>query len=138
MNKLPLFSPVILRIGISLVFLWFGISQLSDPSSWIGYVPDFITQMSHLGVTTIVLINGAFEIIFGSMLLCGFYTRFAALLLAVHMLDITYTVGFDAIGVRDFAISIATIAIFLNGMDWFSLDRWNKEAPARETLQDLN
>ena len=129
---------MILRIGISLVFLWFGISQLSDPASWIGYVPDFITQMSHLSVTTIVLINGAFEIIFGSMLLCGFYTRFAALLLALHMLDITFTVGFDAIGVRDFGISIASIAVFLNGMDWFSLDRWKKGSPVQESLQNLN
>ena len=124
MNKLKLFSPITLRIGIALVFIWFGISQLSDPNSWFGYVPDYAVTLSHLSVGTIVLFNGIFEIIFGSMLLFGFFTRFAALLLALHMLDITFTVGLDATGVRDFGLSIATIAIFLNGMDWFSLDRF--------------
>ena len=126
MDKLKLFSPVVLRIGIALVFVWFGISQLADPASWTGYVPDYVMSISGLAVTTIVYLNGIFEIIFGSMLLFGLFTRLAALLLALHILDITLIVGFDSTGVRDFGLSIATIAIFLQGVDWFSLDRFRK------------
>ena len=129
MNKLPYFAPVVLRIGISLVILWFGVSQLIDATQWVAYVPDYVVSISHFSATTIVYLNGLFEVIFGSLLLLGFFTRTAALLLALHMLDITLTVGYDQTGVRDFAISIATIAIFLNGIDWLSLDRWRGVGP---------
>ena len=33
----------VLRISLSLVFLWFGINQLYFPSSWIGFVPSFLS-----------------------------------------------------------------------------------------------
>jgi len=65
-----------------------------------------------LSAVTLVHLNGVFEIIFGTALLLGFFTQLSAFLLALHMLDITFTVGFDSIGVRDFGLSIATIVIF--------------------------
>jgi uncharacterized membrane protein YphA (DoxX/SURF4 family) len=126
MQKLRVFSPVILRIGIALVFLWFGANQLSDVNSWIGYIPSWITDISGLSAQTIVYMNGTFEIIFGTALLFGFYTRFVAFFLMLHMIDITFTVGLDQIGVRDFGLSIAMIAIWLNGSDFFTLDRFMK------------
>lgn len=126
LNKLSTLSPVVLRIGIALVFLWFGASQLSDPSSWIGFVPDSVLSMSGLSVITLVYLNGAFEVVLGTALFFGLFTRLTALLLALHMFDITYIVGFDSIGVRDFGLSIATLAIFLQGADWFTLDRFRQ------------
>lgn len=129
MNKLKFFAPVVLRIGLALVFLWFGFSQIVDTASWTAYVPDYAMSLSHLSVTTIVHLNGIFEIIFGTLLLLGLFTRFAALLLALHMIDITIIVGLDQTGVRDFAITIATIAAFLHGIDWLSLDRWRRVGP---------
>ncbi len=126
MEKLKTFSPFILRVGISLVFLWFGSNQIMDPKTWAGFVPDSVVSMSHLDVNTLVYLNGIFEITLGSALLLGFFTRLSALLLALHIIDITYIVGFDATGVRDFGLSIATLAVFLNGMDTISLDYWTK------------
>lgn len=126
MEKLKTFSPFILRVGISLVFLWFGSNQIMDPKTWVGFVPDSVVSMSHLDVNTLVYLNGIFEITLGSALLLGFFTRLSALLLALHIIDITYIVGFDATGVRDFGLSIATLAVFLNGMDTISLDYWTK------------
>jgi len=137
MDKLKAFSPVVLRIGASLVFLWFGISQLADASQWAAYVPDYAMSLSHLSVTTIVHLNGIFEIVLGSMLFLGLFTRTAALLLALHMLDITFIVGLDATGVRDFAVSIAAIAVFLGGIDWLSLDRWRRVGPFARSAAPL-
>lgn len=33
------YAPIVLRIGISLVFLWFGIHQLISPETFLDYVP---------------------------------------------------------------------------------------------------
>jgi len=118
------YSAPILRIGMSLVFLWFGSQQLLHTSMWTSLIPDYALSMSHLSAATLVHINGAFEIVFGLALILGIFPRITALLLALHMLDITFTVGYGAIGVRDFGLSIATIAIFLNGADMWSLDTY--------------
>ncbi|MDE1874595.1 MAG: DoxX family protein [Patescibacteria group bacterium] len=127
MRNLRLFAPVVLRIGIALVFLWFGYDQFRDPSAWTAYVPQFAVTISMLSATTLVHINAAFELIFGAALMLGFFTRFVAFFLTLHMFDIMFIVGWDAVGVRDFGLSIATTAIWLFGPDWFSLDRFFKE-----------
>lgn len=124
MQKISSYSPVVLRIGIALVFLWFGTNQFIDTNAWIGFVPDSIVSLSGLSTATLVHLNGIFEIVFGVALLLGFFTRYAAFLLALHILDITYIVGFDAIGVRDFGLSLATIAIWLHGADFLTLDAY--------------
>lgn len=137
MNKLTYFAPVVLRVGLSLVFLWFGFSQLVDATQWVAYVPDYAVSLSPFSAITLVHLNGFFEIVFGSLLLLGLFTRFTALLLALHMIDITIIVGLDQTGVRDFAISIATIAVFLNGIDWLSLDRWRRVGPFAARASDI-
>ncbi len=122
--KMKKFAPIILRIGISLVFLWFGSQQLLNTNSWISFIPDWVVNISHLSAQTLVHFNGAFEIVFGICLLFGYFTRITALLLALHMLDITFTVGYTSIGIRDFGLSIATLSIFLYGVDAWCLDKY--------------
>lgn len=124
-------APTILRIGIALVFLWFGTQQIVNPNQWIGYIPQGMIDLLSLNALKLVYLNGLIEIVFGSALLLGYFTRISSLLLALHMLHITYIVGFDAVGVRDFGLSIATIAIFMFGVDNFSLDYFCKDKAER-------
>ena len=111
-----------LRIGISLVFLWFGSQQFLHPEQWIGFIPQWVINVSPVSPTTLIHFNGALELVFGTSLLIGFFTRISALILALHMSHITAMIGYDSTGVRDFGLSIATWAIFLNGADPFSFD----------------
>jgi len=122
--RMKKFAPVVLRIGISLVFLWFGSQQLLHTAQWTALIPQSVMDMSHLTAVTLVHINGAFEIVFALALIIGFHIRITALLLALHILDIIYVVGYGQTGVRDFGIAIGTIAVFLYGMDGWSLDRY--------------
>jgi uncharacterized membrane protein YphA (DoxX/SURF4 family) len=115
-------SPAILRIGMSLVFIWFGYNQLVDTQSWIAYIPDWVMSSTGLKAEMLVQLNGIFELVFGGLLLLGVLTRYTAFILMVHMINITYLVGFDSIGVRDFGLSIATIVIWLNGRDFLTID----------------
>jgi uncharacterized membrane protein YphA (DoxX/SURF4 family) len=59
-------------------------------------------------------------------LLAGFWTRLVSALLALHMLAITLDIGFTAVGVRDFGITIATAALALLGPDKWTVDAKRK------------
>ncbi len=124
MNTLKNYAPVITRIGLALVFLWFGVDQFLETANYVGYIPDSILQLIPIGTVTFVHLNGIFEIVFGTALLLGFYTRITALLLALHLLDILYVVWPGQIATRDFGLVVATTSIFFYGADIWSLDRY--------------
>jgi uncharacterized membrane protein YphA (DoxX/SURF4 family) len=112
-----------LRIGIAFVIIWFGVQQFIEPAMWVGFIPNSILKISPVGATTLVHLNGALEVVFGTSLMLGLFTRASALILALHMADITYVVGYNSIGVRDFGLMIAVIAVLLNGADYTTLDQ---------------
>lgn len=114
----------VLRLGLSMVFLWFGLQQFVSPESWIGFIPEAILKLSPVGPVTLVHMNGAIELVFGTAMILGLFTRISALILALHMAHITFLVGYDSIGVRDFGLAVATFAIFLNGADNLTLDQF--------------
>lgn len=115
------FAPAVVRIGLSLVFLWFGISQVAEPSLWFGFLPEWTKQLP-ISQIAFIHINSSFEILFGTLLLVGIFTRPVALLLALHMVGILTAVGYNSIGVRDFGLTLATFSIFLYGPDAFTFD----------------
>ncbi|HTK33097.1 MAG TPA: DoxX family protein [Candidatus Paceibacterota bacterium] len=115
--NLETYAPSVLRYGISAVILWFGFQQLLDPTTWIAYIPDSIVSLTHLDASTLVVLNGLFELIFGAALLFGYQVRIVALLIALHLLDIMFTVGYGQIAVRDFGLAIAVFVVFMNGSD---------------------
>lgn len=122
--KMKLLAPAVVRVGLSLVFLWFGSQQLMDAEAWSGLIPSSIVSISGINAVTFVYLNGVFEIIFGLCLLIGFFTRISALLLALHLFGIMFTVGYNDVGVRDFGLFLATVSIFLHGPDFFSAERF--------------
>lgn len=131
------YSTDIVRIAVSLVFLWFGINQLIDPESFLGYVPQWIyqqePQMMMHGfmqfmqrapnfVYTIILLNGIFETIFGALLLIGYFTRIVAFLSALHLFGIAFSLGYNDIAIRDFGLALATLSLVFSGAGELSLD----------------
>ncbi len=123
-DKMKTFAPATLRTGLSLVFLWFGTQQLLYTSMWVKLIPQSLIDMTGFTAETFVRFNGSFEVVFGICLLLGLFTRVVSLLLALHMLHITFVVGYNAIGVRDFGLAISTVALFLLGPHGWSVDAW--------------
>lgn len=121
-EKISRYSPLLLRAGLATVFLWFGFSQLKNPSQWIGMIPGYARSIP-LSPEIMIYFNGSFEIIFAILLLLGLFTRFTSLLLGLHVLHIVTIVGYSAIGARDLALAFATLSIFLHGADEFCLDK---------------
>lgn len=114
------YSSPLLRIGISFVFLWFGSNMFLNTGAWEGLIPVWITNMG-ISATNAVYANGAFEIILGLMLLLGIYVRWVALILAVHLLSISITLGTSPSAIRDWGLTFATFAIALRGADQYCL-----------------
>jgi len=121
-KNLPLFAPVVLRLGLSVVMLWFGISQLMNSGMWVGMVPNWAVALSGLEPATIVHLNGVFEVLAGTMLAVGIFTRWVAALLFVHLLIITVDLGMTAVGVRDFGLSFSLLALALFGSDKYCFE----------------
>jgi uncharacterized membrane protein YphA (DoxX/SURF4 family) len=102
---------LILRLGIAAVFLWFGFSQLFDSLAWVAIVPDWAVNILNIPPAMIVLGNGVIEVVLGSLLALGFWVRIVSFILALHLIPITLDMGFTAIGVRDFGLTLASFAL---------------------------
>lgn len=140
MNKnLSVYAPAVLRIGLSLIFLWFGLNQLFLPEMFVGYVPQQVAMPMHQFMQShhmmlvysieqaslrLISLNGIFEILFGVFLMLGIFTRVSALVLVVHLLGIASSLGYNDVMIRDLGLSIALVAVFLNGPDQWTLDKW--------------
>jgi len=109
------YSPLVLRVGLAFVFLWFGYTQVTGPEAWVGLIPDFIINATGLSARMFVLLNGGFEIVAGILILFGIFTRIVAFLLFLHMASIVFDVGLTLIGVRDIGIATACLALALLG-----------------------
>lgn len=117
------YAPLVLRFGLAFLFLWFGLSQLTHPSDWVSWVPANATALTGMNAQTIVLLNGVFETILGGALIIGFYTRLSAFLLSLHLFFLAYEIGYNDIGVRDFALAACTLALALAAPDPYTLDK---------------
>lgn len=113
----------VLRWGLAIVFLYFGISQLMYPERFVGWLPAEVAMIP-LAPKIIVILNGALELLFGTALALGLYTRIAAFILGSHLAGITYTIGLTEIGFRDLGLSIATLALVLTGPGALSLSTY--------------
>jgi len=114
---------VVLRLSLAGVFLYFGFRQLSNPTGFIGYLPSEISLLP-LAPKTFVVLNGAFEVFAGTLLLIGMYTRIAALLLGLHLMGIAWTIGYSDTGIRDFGLALAAVALAMFNTHRFSLDEY--------------
>lgn len=115
-QKISDFAPLILRLAMTAVFVWFGVSQILNTGPWVSLVPSWATGFG-LNAVDVVHLNGAFELILALLLGTGFYVRWVAGLLANHLFVITTGLGLSATGVRDFGLSFATLAIAFFGND---------------------
>ncbi|MEK6909370.1 MAG: DoxX family protein [Nanoarchaeota archaeon] len=114
-------ATVILRVSLALVFLYFGIQQTLDPGTWSGFVPEFL-QLSIVSANNIVILNGLIEIILGTFLIVGLYVRFASMVMSLHLFGIAFSIGLSPLGVRDFGLAFATLALFFFGADRYTVD----------------
>ena len=72
---------------------------------------------------SIMLLNGIFEVVFGTLLVIGLFTRIVAFLFFLHTLVIMFSLGYNDISIRDFGLALASLSVYLYGGDKWCLDR---------------
>ena len=116
------YAPVIIRLGLAIVFLWFGFSQLFDQTMWLSLIPSSLVIATGISAKTFVILNGIFEVVMASMLALGIRIRIVAALLFLHLIVIIGDVGINPIGVRDVGLTLGLLAIVFHGPDSHSHD----------------
>ena len=122
MKNLEKYSKPVLRIAMSLVFLYFGFQEITSPLEWSGYVPNFVIDLG-INAVNFVMFNSILELSLGILMILGIYTRVVSFILSLHLFGIAFSLGFNDLGIRDFGLAFATLVVFLNGADEFCLDK---------------
>ena len=122
-------SAAVLRIGISLVFLWFGVNQILRPDAFLGWLPDWVFNLP-VSEQVVVQVHGFAEAFLAAALAIGVLTRVSAILLAGQLLAILASIialGSMEIAIRDFGILVGTLAVAIRGADPLALDSWRSK-----------
>lgn len=104
------YAPLVLRVGIAFVFIWFGLNGLTNTEMWTRLVPEW--ALSIAPATTLVQLHGLIELVFGILLAFGVYARFSAFILLVSIVH-TLTLVSGAIFIRDVGIAMALVSLIL-------------------------
>lgn len=121
-NKLAF---LIMRASLGMVFLIFGIGKFRN-DIWAETIRtmDFFTKLPWSADTSVMLI-GLVEILTGTALLIGLFTRFFAAIAAAQLMGILVLLKFEEtrdIGLLGMAIYMAISNEDFFGVDWF----WKK------------
>jgi hypothetical protein len=108
-----LFSIILIRIGVGITMLMFGIDQLRNPKIWIGYVPDAATDIVPTSPEKIMRFHSFGNITLGLFLISGWYPLFGAWVAFIWWLSIlpfAFRIKWD-VGMRDLSISACLLAL---------------------------
>jgi uncharacterized membrane protein YphA (DoxX/SURF4 family) len=114
---------LILRLGLAIVFLYFGINQLILPQRWVDLIPDFkFIYMNEIFKQKIILVNGIFDCLIGICFLLGIFIKIISLLATLHLFSVfIFSLGFTPSGFRDLGLALASFSLFFIGSGNFKL-----------------
>jgi uncharacterized membrane protein YphA (DoxX/SURF4 family) len=108
-------SHLFLRLGLTFVFLWFGIDKFVNPGYWINaWVPLWFQGiLASLGIETLnfIYINGIFEIVIGLGFLFNLFVKFFAFLAILFLLLVVFSFGLNEVTVRDVGLAGGVLAL---------------------------
>ena len=109
MNK-EQFAALLLKIGLASTFIYASVSSFVNPSSWIGYLPQFLTNI--IPATILLAFFSAYEILLSIWILSGVKSFYSALLAAATLAAIILlNLGAIEIIFRDFGLFLAALAL---------------------------
>jgi len=117
-------SNLFLRLGLTFVFLWFGIDKFINPEYWVNaWLPSWFQGiLAGLGIENLnfIYINGISEIVIGLGFLFNLFIKLFAFLTILFLLFVIFSFGLNEVTVRDVGLIGAALALlFWNGRKKF-------------------
>jgi uncharacterized membrane protein YphA (DoxX/SURF4 family) len=109
------YSPLVLRIALAVIFLWFGYMGITNPAMFVGLVPAWALAIAP--AKTLILIHGIVELVGGLLLLANWQIRVVSAILLLNLIHTITLLPYGPVFMRDVSLAIALFAIFLQGED---------------------
>lgn len=110
-------SQLILRIGLALVFLWFGIDKFIEPQHFIdSWMPmNMVTALAglHIGARDFMFLVGIFEVLVAVSLASGFFMRIFAAPAILFLLSLFVIHGVREVLIPDIGLIAGLAALIL-------------------------
>lgn len=108
-----------LVLGISFIFLYFGIEKFTNPDLWIGWMPQWMDGLLSFKLKTWMDFTAVTEIVIGIAILIPkrIVQRIAALFASLHLVAILSQIGWNETAVRDIGLLSMTMAV------WYLTDK---------------
>lgn len=101
-------SQLVLRLGLTFVFGWFGIDKFLHVSTWYGWIPAWL---SFVPQNMFLYVLGVLELVAAILLLGGRFVRFASLGCAALLIGVVASFGINEITVRDIGLIAMALAL---------------------------
>lgn len=102
---------LLLRIAVAFPLIWAGISQLQNPTDWVGFVPAWLGNI--VDPEAFLGIHSFFNLIIGIGLLTGFWRIIFSALATLSLASIVIFYGVDDITFRDVGLAIVALVLFV-------------------------
>ncbi len=106
-------SRLFVRLGLAVVFIWFGIDKFLAPEAWVGWIPSWLYRLIRGWDTPFLYLLGGAEVALGLSFLTGWYMRMAAAAASVFLIAVIVSSGFSDIIVRDIGLLGAALSLLL-------------------------
>jgi len=116
--KYQRYAPFILRMGLGLVFLVFGVDKIFRPDYWIGWIPNWFIIFIPFDVNYFIYFQGIIEAVVGLLLILGLFIRLASLISVLIMGSIIIILFFNPSAISHFSdlhIDKDIFPLILNG-----------------------
>jgi uncharacterized membrane protein YphA (DoxX/SURF4 family) len=109
------YSQLSIRIGLAIVYLWFGIDKFIQPDYWINaWMPvwaQHIAQEIGMSATNVIILIGIFEVLVATSLVTGFFMRVFAVIAIAFLATGLVVHGFNEVLVRDVGLIAGLLAL---------------------------
>lgn len=103
---------LVMRLGLAFVLLFAGISILSNPSDWIGFVPEWMDNF--IPRETFLQIHAYFEILLAVLTIFNKWPKILYAVTALDMLSILIFYGVDSVTFRDIGVLALAVGLWLD------------------------
>lgn len=118
MKKFAEKYPLVMRVFLGFVLLWFGVNEVLDSEYWSGYVPPLVASVLPFKVNLFVQMHGVVLSLLALSLFFNLYIRYTGFMVIGVLLSIIGGLimidGFNEIVVRDIGLFGLALAIWFH------------------------